>query len=367
MVDWSHFPTKTAGVEPWATPANAIGLRNLLYIVAALVFAMVLVGGATRLTESGLSITQWKPIEGVIPPLSEQDWNAEFEQYKQIPQFQQLFPTMDLDRFKVIFAWEWAHRLLGRLVGLVFVAGLAWHWVRGRIPQGYKPKLLGILALGALQGAVGWWMVASGLVSRVEVAQERLAIHLLLAAFIMSACIWVGSSLGPQSPTSILHGARGRLRFESLLLLALVFMQIGLGALVAGLRAGLVDNTWPLMEGGLVPPPDSLWPLSPWWDNIFENPVTAQFFHRMTAYVVLALALAHMFDAALNATGRAARGGFIVFGHVLMQVALGIATLLFVADWWSGAPHILLALAHQAVGVAVLAVATLQARRLIAA
>jgi heme a synthase len=363
MHDWHHFPTRTAAVEPWPTPANAIGLRNLLYIVAGLIFVMVLVGGATRLTESGLSITQWKPIQGVIPPLSEQAWNAEFDQYKQIPQFQQLFPTMDLDRFKVIYAWEWAHRLLGRLIGLVYAAGLAWFWIKGRIPKGYRPKLLGILALGALQGVVGWWMVASGLVARVEVAQERLAAHLLLAALILSACVWVGSSLGPQAPAAIQH-ARARLRLESKVLLGVVFLQICFGALVAGLRAGLVDNTWPLMEGGLAPPADSLWPLAPWWRNIFETPVTAQFFHRVVAYILLALALAHMADALLNATGKAAKGGVLVFGHVLMQVALGVATLLLVSGAWGGTPHLLLALAHQAVGIAVLVVATLQARRL---
>jgi heme a synthase len=363
MHDWHHFPTKTAAVAPWPTPANATGLRNLLYVVAALVFAMVLVGGATRLTESGLSITQWKPIQGVIPPLTERDWNAEFDQYKQIPQFQQLFPTMDLERFKVIYAWEWAHRLLGRLIGLVYAVGLAWFWIKGRIPKGYKPKLLGILALGALQGAVGWWMVASGLVARVEVAQERLAAHLLLAAFILSACVWVGASLGPQARSAITHG-RARLRLESKLALGFVFLQICFGALVAGLRAGLVDNTWPLMEGGVAPPADSLWALTPWWSNITDNPVTAQFFHRMIAYLLLALALTHMVDVGLNASGKAAKGGVLLFGHVVMQVALGVATLLLVTDGWSGTPHILLALAHQAVGIAVLVVATLQARRL---
>ncbi len=364
--DWFNFPTKTAAVEPWPTPANSIAIRNWLYVVAALVFAMVLVGGATRLTESGLSITQWKPVQGVIPPLSEQDWTAEFERYKQIPQFSQLFPTMDLDRFKVIYGWEWGHRLLGRLVGLVYAAGLIWFWVRRRIPPGYKPKLLAILALGALQGLVGWWMVASGLVARVEVAQERLAAHLLLASLILSACVWVGSSLGPQAPAQI-HHARGRLRFEIYLALAVVFVQIGVGALVAGLRAGLVDNTWPLMEGAIVPPQDSLWRLTPWWSNLYDNPVAVQLLHRMTAYALLAIVVAHLFDAAANATGKYARGAFLVFGHVVMQIALGIATLLLVSGDWSGAPHIVLALAHQAVAMAVLVVATLQARRLAAA
>ncbi|MGA9825711.1 MAG: COX15/CtaA family protein, partial [Methylocystis sp.] len=164
MDDWFHFPSKTPAVEHWSTPENAVGPRNWLYLVAALVFAMVIVGGATRLTESGLSITQWKPVTGVIPPLSAAEWAAAFEEYKKIPQFTELFPDMDVEGFKVIYAWEWAHRLLGRLVGLVFAAGFAWFWIKDRLPVGLKPKLFGILALGALQGFVGWWMVSSGLV-----------------------------------------------------------------------------------------------------------------------------------------------------------------------------------------------------------
>jgi cytochrome c oxidase assembly protein subunit 15 len=363
MDDVFHFPHQIPAVVHRPTPQNAIALRNWLYLVAALVFAMVLVGGATRLTESGLSIVQWKPITGVLPPLSEADWRAAFEEYKKIPQFTQLFPTMDLAGFKYIFAWEWAHRLLGRLIGLVFAGGLLYFWLRRRIPTGYGPKLLVILGLGGLEGVVGWWMVASGLVNRVEVAQERLAIHLLIASLIFSACIWVAGGLGKAKPAHILF-ARGRLRFVSKLVLALVFLQLGLGGLVAGLRAGLIDNTWPLMEGGIAPSAETLWRLQPWWINIVDNPITAQFLHRMTAYLILALAFLHMLDAGANATGRAARGGVILFAHVLGQVALGIATLLLVDPSWLGTPHILLALAHQAIGIAVLAVATMQARRL---
>jgi cytochrome c oxidase assembly protein subunit 15 len=366
MEDWFNFPSKTPAVEPWPTPENAVGLRNWLYVIAALVFAMVLVGGATRLTESGLSITQWKPMTGVIPPLSQSEWIAAFEDYKKIPQFKELFADMDLDGFKVIYAWEWAHRLLARLVGLVFAAGFAWFWIARRIPVGLKPKLFGILALGALQGFVGWWMVKSGLVGRVEVAQERLAIHLLLAALILSSCLWVAGGLGPQARSQILFNG-ARLRFVSKLILALVFVQLGLGALVAGLRAGLIDNTWPLMEGGFSPSAETLWRLTPWWSNLVDNPITAQFFHRLTAYVLLSLTLLHMIDAATNATGKFARGAVIVFAHVVLQAALGVATLVMIGDDWMGTPHILLALGHQAVGIGVLAVATLQARRLSAA
>ena len=366
MEDWFNFPPKTPAVAHWPTPENATGVRNWLYLVAALVFAMVLVGGATRLTESGLSITEWKPMTGAIPPLSQAEWVAAFEEYKKIPQFKELFSEMDLGGFKVIYAWEWAHRLLARLVGVVFAAGFTWYWIKHRIPAGLKPKLFGILLLGALQGLVGWWMVKSGLVNRVEVAQERLAMHLLLAAFILASCLWVAGGLGPQAPSQILHGG-GRLRFVAKLILGMVFIQIGLGALVAGLRAGLVDNTWPLMEGGFSPSAETLWRLTPWWSNVLDNPITVQFLHRLTAYALFLLALLHMLDAGANATGRIARGSALLFGHVVMQVALGVATLVMVGDEWAGTPHILLALTHQAVGVGVLTVATLQARRLSAA
>ncbi len=363
MEDWFNFPTHTPAYEPRPLPENATGLRNWLYLIAGLVFAMVLLGGATRLTESGLSITQWKPVTGVIPPISEKDWSAAFEEYKQIPQFKQLFADMDLDGFKVIYAWEWTHRLLARLLGLVFVVGFGWLWIRNRIPPGYKPKLFGILGLGALQGFVGWWMVSSGLVNRVEVAQERLAIHLLLAALVFSACIWIAGGLGPSAPSAILHQGN-RLRRVAKLTLGLVFVQLGLGALVAGLRAGFVDNTWPLMEGGFSPSLDTLFNLEPWWDNFVDNPITVQFLHRVTAYVVLALTLMHMLDASVNATGKAQRGSVVLFGHVVLQVALGVATLVMIGDEWIGTPHIALALSHQAVGFGVLGVATLQARRL---
>jgi len=363
MEDWFNFPTPTPVIEHRPTRENAVGLRNWLYVIAALVFAMVLLGGATRLTESGLSITQWKPVTGVIPPLSAKDWAQAFDEYKQIPQFKELFPDMDVDGFKVIYAWEWTHRLLGRLIGLVFVAGFAWLWIKDRIPTGYKPKLFGVLALGALQGAAGWWMVSSGLVGRVEVAQERLAIHLLLAALLFSACIWIAGGLGPRAHSEILH-ARERLRFVARLILVLVFLQLGLGALVAGLRAGLIDNTWPLMEGGFSPTLDTLFSIEPLWRNFVDNPILVQFLHRVTAYVLLTLALLHMLDAGANSIGKVRRGAVVLFAHVVLQASLGVATLVMIGDDWTGTPHILLALAHQAVGFAVLALATLQARRL---
>jgi cytochrome c oxidase assembly protein subunit 15 len=363
MEDWIHFPHPTPAIQPRPSEETAIGVRNWLWVVAALVFLMVIVGGATRLTESGLSIVEWKPVTGLVPPLTQQDWQAAFEDYKKIPQYEKLFPDMDLDGFKAIYAWEWAHRALGRIIGIVFALPLAWFWLRGRLARPLKPKLLGILALGALQGGVGWWMVASGLVNRVNVAQERLAIHLIIAALIFSACLWVAGGLGPKAPSAILSAGR-RLRFFGKLLLVLVFLQLFAGAIVAGLRAGLVNNTWPLMDGVFIPPASALWSLTPWWSNLLDNPLTAQFMHRMIAYALLALAFVHLIDAFLNASGKIRRGAAIVFGHVLLQSSLGIATLILVEPPYAGTPHILLALAHQAVGMGVLAVATLQARRL---
>ncbi len=363
MEDLITFPQATPVVSSRPTHENALAVRNWLWAVAALVFLMVFIGGATRLTESGLSITQWKPVTGVIPPLTQKEWLEAFEDYKKIPQYKELFPDMDLSGFQVIYAWEWVHRLLGRLVGVVFAGGFAWFSVKKQIPPRLTPKLLAIFGLGALQGGVGWWMVSSGLSGRVEVAQERLAIHLLMAALIFSLCLWTASGLGKRGFSHIERG-RARLRVTSAVILGLVFVQLGAGALVAGLRAGLVDNTWPLMDGALVPPAGVLWNLSPWWVNVLDNPITAQFTHRAIAYVIFALALVHVLDAALNTTGKVRRGAFLVFGHVLMQLVLGIATLLLVEGAWIGAPHILLALAHQAVAFGVLAVATLQARRL---
>lgn len=363
MEDWLLFPQPVPEIRPHASEENAIAVRNWLWVVAALVFVMVIVGGATRLTESGLSIVEWKPVTGVIPPLSQKEWLDAFEDYKTIPQYRELFPDMDLAGFKYIYAWEWAHRLLGRLIGLVFVAPLVWFWVAKRLPGSVKPKLLGILALGALQGGVGWWMVSSGLVHRTEVAQERLAIHLLIAALIFSACLWVAGGLGPRT-RSIVHDGAGRLRGAALVLLWLVFLQIFAGGLVAGLRAGLVNNTWPLMDGVFVPPAEVLWRLEPLWANLFDNPTTVQFVHRMIAYVIFAVAALHLLDAATNAEGKARRGAVIVFGHVVMQIALGVATLVLVEPPYAGTAHLLLALAHQAIGMAVLAVVTLQARRL---
>ncbi len=328
-----------------------------LWCLAALVFVMVVVGGVTRLTESGLSITQWKPVTGVIPPLSEADWLAEFESYKQIPQYSAIFPGMDLAGFKFIYFWEWLHRLLGRLIGVATVLPLAYFWLKGSLPAGFKPKLLGVLALGALQGAVGWWMVKSGLTDRIEVAQERLAIHLVLAAVTFAALVWLAAAAARRKPE--LQG-RGVPVLEWLALgtVLVLVLQIGLGALVAGLRAGRAYNTWPLIDGAFIPPLDDLSMLAPLWRNFVDNVLTVQFQHRMAAYALLALAVLQVPVAAIVAgRSRAFRRSLVLAGLVAVQVAIGIVTLLLAVPLWAG-------LLHQAVAMMVLGHAVAHAQAL---
>src|ERR1700730_7832607 len=328
-----------------------------LWTVAALVFLMVIVGGATRLTESGLSITEWKPLTGVIPPLSQAQWLVEFENYKKVPQYAELFPDMDLGGFKFIYFFEWAHRLLGRLIGAVMGVPLIFFWARGFLPPGFKPKLLGILALGGLQGFVGWWMVKSGLSDRVEVAQERLAIHLLLASLTFAALVWLAASLKrgvAQIPERRLLG----LRWFAGGMVVLVLLQIGLGGLVAGLRAGRAFNTWPLIDGYFWPPLDKLTLLSPLWQNFLDNILLVQFLHRMIAYALLALALAQALYGSRAAAGsRAVRRAWALAGLVAMQALIGIATLVLVVPLWAG-------LLHQAFAMIVLGMAVAHAQAL---
>jgi cytochrome c oxidase assembly protein subunit 15 len=350
MLHKTHHATEQA-----PDPERAI--RIWLWIVAAGILAMVVVGGATRLTESGLSITEWKPVTGVLPPLNDSDWSAAFEKYQQIPQYRELFPDMDLARFKTIFAWEWGHRLLGRLIGVIFALPFLWFLARGRIVGSLRWRLAAIFALGALQGFVGWWMVSSGLVHRVEVAQERLAIHLLLASVTFAAVLWTAAGLLPNYRDTLGPSAP-RLRTEATGLLGLAVLQIGLGGLVAGLRAGLVYNTWPMMDGRLIPPLDHLFNLTPWFANFLDNVTMAQFQHRMVAYLLLALALLHALRAQNCTLGRrAARRALILAALILVQAGLGITTLLLVVPLWA-------AMAHQAFAMVVLGIAVIHRRKM---
>ncbi len=336
-------------------------IRRWLYAVAALVFAMVLVGGATRLTESGLSITQWRPVMGVVPPLTAAQWQAEFRRYQEIPQYRALNNGMSLDAFKSIFWWEWTHRLLGRLIGVAFLLPFLWFLWRGWIGPGLRGRLALIFGLGALQGAVGWWMVASGLADRVEVSQYRLATHLVLACVIYVAILWTAAQLGTRKPALADRaggGAATRLRIGAIGLLILVLAQIYLGALVAGLRAGYIYNTWPSIDGGLLPHAARLFSASPLWRNFFENTLTVQFDHRMLAYTIFICAVLHAFDAVRNGgKSPALTGALVLAGAVTLQAALGIWTLLEVAP-------LSLSLAHQAMAMLVLTAATLHAARL---
>jgi len=325
-----------------------------LWLTAALVFLLVVVGGATRLTESGLSIVEWRPVTGSIPPVSAQSWQAEFEKYKAIPQYTEVNRGMSLEEFKTIYWWEWAHRFLGRLVGAAFfLPFLVFLW-RGWIRPEFRWPLWGIFALGGLQGAVGWWMVTSGLAERVSVSQYRLAFHLTLACVIYALLVWYARRHAPDRPVH----ASPRHAASAAGIVVLVLIQIYLGALVAGTDAGMVFNTWPLIDGHLVPEASRLFFETPLWRNFFENTLTVQFVHRMCAYLLWSCALLHMLDV-----WRSGRRGEVLAGAagvamlVTVQAGIGIATLLEVSPLG-------LSLLHQAMAVAVLTVALVHAERL---
>ncbi|MBN8991572.1 MAG: COX15/CtaA family protein [Rhizobiales bacterium] len=342
------------GISANEAPNRAV--RWWLLSVAALIAIMVLVGGATRLTESGLSIVEWKPITGTLPPLTDAQWAQAFEGYKTIPQYRELNAGMSLSEFKTIFWWEWSHRLLGRVIGAVYLLPFLFFLWRGMLGPELKRRLWVIFALGALQGAVGWWMVASGLTHRIEVSQYRLATHLMLALGIFAAIVWTLLRLADRPRPA----APPRLRITSVALLGLTFVQLYFGALVAGLRAGRVYNTWPQIDGAFIPSSARLFFEEPWWRNLFDNTLTVQFEHRMTAYALLALAVLHAIDAAASRGGTAVvRGAWWLVAAITVQAILGILTLLHQVP-------IDLALAHQAMAIVVLTLAIFQTERLVA-
>jgi heme a synthase len=340
---------------------HARAVRLWLYAVAALVLAMVLVGGATRLTESGLSITEWKPVMGIVPPLSQDAWQAAFAKYQAIPQYREMNSGMSLEAFKTIYWWEWTHRLLGRVIGVAFLLPFLFFLWRGWVVASLRPRMWFIFGLGALQGAVGWWMVASGLAERVEVSQYRLATHLLLACLIYVAIIFTAQRMDeraapPFAPVLAGESREGaRIRAGAIVLLVLVLAQIYFGALVAGLRAGYAYNTWPLIDGAWVPDAARLFFDTPLWRNFFENSLTVQFDHRMLAYAIFVVALLHAIDVGGAVKDRGVRtGAFVLFAAVLLQIALGIATLVWVVP-------LPLALLHQAMAMLLLTAAAVHA------
>lgn len=322
-------------------------VRIWLYVMAFLVLVMVVVGGATRLTESGLSITSWKPIAGTLPPLSDADWQAEFEAYKQIPQYEVLNSWMSLEDFKSIFWWEWAHRFLGRFLGVAFAVPFLVFLVQKRLSRDLAWPLAGLFVLGGFQGFLGWWMVSSGLSELTSVSQYRLAAHLGAAALLFMALLWVARRLELPKPVTLDEPGAGPVW----LLLVLLFVQLVFGAFVAGLDAGMGYNTWPLMDGSLIP--GGLWEMQPGWRNLFENNLTVQFIHRMLAYGILAyVAVLVWWKGRFSGFGRVSGWLPRIAVLVLLQAALGVATLLLSVP-------ISLALGHQALAFILLGLVTL--------
>jgi cytochrome c oxidase assembly protein subunit 15 len=338
-----------AGSESAATmPVRHLrALRLWLGVLAALIVAMILIGGATRLTDSGLSITEWRPILGAVPPLNEADWQKAFKAYRKIPEYTELKPGMSLEAFKTIYWWEWAHRFLGRMIGVAFFIPFVVFWIAGYIPRALLPRLVGLFLLGGLQGAVGWYMVKSGLVERTDVSQYRLAAHFGVALLILGYTLWLLFGIGGEKlPARTVPHTRSA-SWVAGLVLALIFVQLLAGALVAGLDAGMGFNTWPLINGAFVP--SGLGEASPSYLNLFENPLTVQFDHRMLGYAVVVAALGQLVWLTLKGAPQVLLGSALTLALLaVLQVTLGVWTLLL-------AVPITLGLAHQAGAIAVFA------------
>ena len=321
-------------------------LMTWLFTVAAMIVAMVVIGGITRLTESGLSITEWKPISGTLPPLTDAAWQAEFDNYKKIPEYAQINRGMMLDGFKAIFFWEYAHRLFGRVIGMAFALPLLWFAIRRQVPTGYGWRLTAILALGGLQGAIGWWMVASGLSVRTDVSHVRLAVHLITALVLLSGIIWTALDLRQLGMLPFARPAT--LRPVAIVAIVVLFGQIMFGAFTAGLDAGYAFASWPMMGDAWFPTGTPM--VDPGWRNAVDNPIVVQFIHRWLAFGAAA-GLGVLAWRAWQAGAQ--RAAVLIVALVSLQIALGVATLL--SGVW-----IVIAVAHQA-NAALLLIATIWA------
>ena len=312
-----------------------------LVVCGILVFCMIIVGGATRLTHSGLSIVEWEPIVGTIPPLNDTDWNQVFDEYKGSPEYQLINFGMSLDEFKVIFWWEYFHRLLGRLIGFVFFVPFLFFLLTRRLNAGLTGRLLGIFALGGLQGGMGWYMVASGLVDEPNVSQYRLTAHLGIAFLIFGAITWTAMSVLYPSKTNLSVPVRSMYK-TSVAVSATLFLMVLSGGFVAGLQAGLIYNTFPLMGNSFIPP--NLFALTPFWTNFFDNMTTVQFDHRIIAYILAIMIPIFWFKLRRrDVSNRTKTLSNLLLGLLALQIVLGVTTLIY---------HVptVLGVAHQAIG-----------------
>jgi cytochrome c oxidase assembly protein subunit 15 len=331
----TSFPASSTTASP-AGHGRSVGIW--LLTCAAMVLAMAVIGAITRLTESGLSIMEWAPLAGALPPLSEAEWQRIFEIYKQIPEYTQENAGMTLAEFKTIFWWEWFHRLWGRLIGVVFALPFVWFLVTGRIERRLVPHMVGIFVLGALQGGMGWYMVASGFADITDVSQYRLVAHLVLAVAIYGYLLWVAFLLLAPERQASADRRSGTLRRGLAVLVGLGVVAVASGGFVAGINAGFTYNTFPLMDGDLVPA--GYGELQPWLLNHFENVGAVQFNHRLLGVVTLALAAGlWLWSRRLTLSRPAAKAVALVFAMALLQFALGLSALLLVVPVWLGALH----------------------------
>ena len=348
-VETAEKPTTQPGaIDRAASRGNRRGIRAWLMVLFAMVVVMIAVGGLTRLTDSGLSITEWKPVTGALPPMSEAAWETELEKYRAIPEYQLQNKGMSLSEFKNIYWWEWGHRQLGRVIGLVWAVGFFWFLIRKQIPTGWTGRLVGVGVLGGLQGAIGWWMVSSGLSGEMlDVASYRLAIHLGLAFVILGLIAWYVFLLGRTDADLLLARRSGVASLTKLtnLLVPVAYLQVIVGALVAGIDAGRTYTDWPLMAGDFFPA--LAFEYSPAWRNFFESEALVQFNHRTLGYVLFLLGM-YIWWRSRAAANRAVKQAFdwvavMMFG----QMVLGIGTVLYAAPW-----H--LAIVHQLGAVALI-------------